>query len=143
MPLEIAKENLRGSYKKHTDREYWGVYYSNKAGHGPSVISVYVGMNRDTIKSIPKNIRTHDSPLSLKRDERPKKLDEKAERHVERLIREDPFITYRSLLFYLEKGSIKVLRATIIACIQSVGFGSYCAAYNPFLTDTHENWTED
>ncbi|KAI8885642.1 hypothetical protein K501DRAFT_179451, partial [Backusella circina FSU 941] len=123
--------------------EYWGVYYSNKAGHGTSVISVYVGKNRDRVKSIIKNIRTHNSLLPLSGGRKPKKLDERAERHVERLIREDPFITYKSLLFYLEKASIKVLRVTIIAYVQSVGFGSYCAAHKPYLTDRHVNWTEN
>ncbi|KAI8879899.1 hypothetical protein K501DRAFT_139609, partial [Backusella circina FSU 941] len=128
------KENLHGSYKNHTDREYWGVYWLNKSGHGP----VYVGMNHDTVKSILKNIKMRDSSLPLKGGGRPKRLDERAERHIERFIREDPFITYKSLLFYLEKASIKVLRATIIACVQSVGFGSYYAAHKPRFTDTHK-----
>ncbi|KAI8881043.1 hypothetical protein K501DRAFT_189929, partial [Backusella circina FSU 941] len=80
-------------------------------------ISVYVGMNRDTVKSILKNIKTRDSPLALKGAGRPRKLDERAESHVERFIREDPFITHKSLPFYLERVTIKVSRVTIIACV--------------------------
>ncbi|KAI8890846.1 hypothetical protein K501DRAFT_167334, partial [Backusella circina FSU 941] len=75
-----------------------------------------------TVKSILKNIKMRYSLIPLKGGGRPKKLDEGAERRAERLIREGPFITYKLLLLYLEMASIKVLRITIIACVQSVDF---------------------
>jgi hypothetical protein len=52
MQIEISTENLHGSYEKHTEREYWGVYWLNKTGHGPGAISAHVGMNREIVKSV-------------------------------------------------------------------------------------------
>jgi hypothetical protein len=66
MQIEISTENLRGSYKKHTEREYCGVYWLNKTGHGPGAISAHVGMNRETVKSVRKKLKISDSPLPLK-----------------------------------------------------------------------------
>jgi hypothetical protein len=73
MQIEFSTENLRGSYKNHTEREYWGVYWLSKTGHGPTAIALYVGMNRDTVKSIIKIIKTSNSPLPSKGGGRPKK----------------------------------------------------------------------
>jgi hypothetical protein len=58
------------------------------------------------------------------------------------------------LEFYLLNASIKVSRPTVIACVQSLGFGSYYAAHKPRLSDKHKkrrllwaqqhvNWTEE
>jgi transposase len=54
-------------------------------------------MNRETVKSILKKLKTSDSSLPLKGGGRPKKITKRAEQHVGRLIREDPFITYKML----------------------------------------------
>jgi hypothetical protein len=154
MQIEISTENLRGSYKKLTKREYWRVYWLNKTGHGPGVISTYVGMNRETVKSVLKKLKISDSPLPLKGGGRPKKITERAGRHVERLIREGLFITYNMLQIYLMDASINVSRPTVIACVRDLGFGSYYAAHKSRLTDKHKerrlpwaqqrvNWTEE
>jgi hypothetical protein len=100
MQIEISTENLRGSYKKHTEREYCGVYWLNKTGHDPGAISAHVGMNRETIKSALKKLKISDLPLPLKGGGRPKTITERAGRYVERLIREDPFITYKCSIFH-------------------------------------------
>ena len=138
MQIEFSTENLRGSYKNHTEREYWSVYWLNKTGHGPPAIALYVGMNRDTVKSILKKIKTSESPLPSKGSGRPKKITSRAERQVEKLIREDPFITYKTLQSHLLDASIRVSRPTVIACVQSLGFGSYYAAHKPRLIDKHK-----
>jgi hypothetical protein len=78
MQIQTSTENLRGSYKKHTERENWGVYCLNKTGHGPGAISAYVGMNRETVKLVLKKLKTGNSPLPLKGGGRPKKITERA-----------------------------------------------------------------
>ncbi|KAI8887897.1 hypothetical protein K501DRAFT_125156, partial [Backusella circina FSU 941] len=92
-------------------------------------ISAYVGVNRKTIKSIIIKLKTSDSPLPLKGVGGPKKFDERAERQMERLIREGLFIPYNLLLFHLQKVSIKVSQVAIIVYIQSIGSGSYYVAH--------------
>jgi hypothetical protein len=111
-------------------------------------------MNRETVKSVLKKLKISDSPLPSKGGRRPKTITERAGRYVERLIREDSFITYKMLEIYLMDSSLKVSRPTVIACVRDLGFGSYYAAHKPRLTDKHKerqllwtqqhvNWTEE
>lgn len=78
----------------------------------------------------------------------------RAQRHMERLVRKNPSITYDDLRLNLKGAGINVCRATVISSLREIGFGSYFAAHKPRLTERHKkrrlswalshvNWTSD
>ncbi|CAO3680717.1 unnamed protein product [Rhizopus stolonifer] len=111
-------------------------------------------MPKSTVHNIIKRIEETGSLLSKKQSGAPKKIDERASRHLQRVIREDPFASYAQLQTELDRMGIMVSRQTVIVCLKSLGFGSYFAAHKTGLTEVnmkkrlhwaieHVNWTDD
>lgn len=111
-------------------------------------------MKIPTVHHIIKKIKGKGSPLPLKNLGRPTKIDERDLRHLEHIIRADPFASYDQLRLELSHFHVNVSRNTVISYCKSLGFGSYSAAHKPALTPKHRdrrlrwakervNWTVD
>jgi hypothetical protein len=60
----ITQLQPRGTYQKHTEREYWGVYWLRyKVNWSLRRISLAIEISKATVQSIIKRIDTKDSPL--------------------------------------------------------------------------------
>ncbi|KAG1452589.1 hypothetical protein G6F46_005487 [Rhizopus delemar] len=117
-------------------------------------IAKLVGLNRSTVQDIKTKINNYGSPLPHKQTGRPLKINERTERHLNRVIREDPFASYKEINMELAKLDIFVCIETLRSYVDRLDFKSYRAAHKPRLTARHRksrlrwvkehlNWTED
>lgn len=78
-------------------KKFWGIYYLKKAELRElslKKIGDILGYPKSAIQSMVNRVNTSGSPLPQRRQGAPKKLNEKAERSLARVIKETPFITY-------------------------------------------------
>ncbi|KAG1576871.1 hypothetical protein G6F46_006587 [Rhizopus delemar] len=117
-------------------------------------IAELVGLNRSTAQDIKTKIDDYGSPLPHKQTGRPLKINERTERHLSRIIREDPFASYKEINVELAKLDVFVSIETLRSYVDRLDFKSYRAAHKPRLTARHRkiklrwpkedpNWTED
>ncbi|EIE80428.1 hypothetical protein RO3G_05133 [Rhizopus delemar RA 99-880] len=113
-----------------------------------------VGLNRSTVQDIKTKIDDYGSPLPHKQTDRPLKINERTERHLNRIIREDHFASYKEINMELAKLDVFVCIETLRLYVDRLDFKSYRAAHKPRLTARHRksrlrwakehlNWTED
>ncbi|CEG63295.1 hypothetical protein RMATCC62417_00463 [Rhizopus microsporus] len=111
-------------------------------------------MFKSTVQKVIHRIREIGSPLPRKTPGSLKKLSERAQRHLERIIRSSPFASYDSVRFELQQAEITISRQTVINYLWEMGFKSYFAAHKPSLTEAnkkrrlrwalnHANWTQE
>ncbi|KAG1045122.1 hypothetical protein G6F43_011340 [Rhizopus delemar] len=100
-------------------------------------ITEIIGLNKSAEQDIRAKIDNYGSPLSHKQTGRPLKINERTERHLKRIIREDPFTFYKEINMELAKPDV-----------------FYRAAHKPRLTARHRksrlhwakehiNWIKD
>ncbi|KAG1487999.1 hypothetical protein G6F54_012320 [Rhizopus delemar] len=117
-------------------------------------IADLVELNRSTMQDIKTKIDDYGSPLPHKQTDRPLEINERTVRHLNRIIREDPFASYKEINIELAKLDIFVCIETLRSYVDRLDFKSYRAAHKPRLTTRHRksrlrwakehlNWTED
>jgi transposase len=74
--------------------EHSGVYFL-RTHRTIREIAELVGWNKYTVQDIKVNIDNYGSPLPHKQTSRPLKINERIERHVKRIIREDHSASYK------------------------------------------------
>lgn len=128
----------RGSYIKIDDKMHWGVYWLNKEGYSNTVIGKKVGLPRETVRTIVKRIEETNTPLPRQSTGRPKKINPRGLRHLERAVIRDPFMSIQQARDELKRNNINVCRDTVVSYLRDLGFKSYYAVHKPALTDTHK-----
>ncbi|KAG1050564.1 hypothetical protein G6F43_007173 [Rhizopus delemar] len=113
-----------------------------------------VRLNKSTVQDIKTKIDDYGSPLPHKQTGRPLKINERTERHLNRIIREDPFASYKEINVKLAKLDVFVCIKTLRSYVDRLDFKSYRAPHKPRLTAKHRksrlrwakehlNWTQD
>jgi transposase len=87
---------------KQKKSKAWWVYLI-RTHHTIREIAELVGLNKSTLQDIKAKIDNYGSPLPHKQTGRPLKINERIERHVKRIIREDPFASYKEIDMELAK----------------------------------------
>ncbi|OAD79990.1 Homeodomain-like DNA binding domain-containing transcription factor [Phycomyces blakesleeanus NRRL 1555(-)] len=77
-----SSENTHGSYEKADPYKYRCIMYMHLANYGATQISLVVGMSLSTIKCIIKRVDKTGSPEPRKGSGRPRKIDERTEKHL-------------------------------------------------------------
>ncbi|KAG1449840.1 hypothetical protein G6F55_009978 [Rhizopus delemar] len=117
-------------------------------------IADLVGLNKSTVQNIKARIDDYGSPLPHRQIGRPLKINERTERHLKRIIREDPFASFKEINVELAKLDVFVNIETLRLYVDRLAFKSYRAAHKPRLTarhcksrlcwaKEHLNWTKD
>ena len=157
MSAQISKDCTRPliiSEDETKESKAWGVFYLLRTHHTIREIADLVGLNRSTVQDIKTKIDDYGSPLPHKQTGRPLKINERTERHLNRIIREDPFTSYKEINVELAKLDVFVSIETLRSYVDRLDFKSYRAAHKPRLTARHRksrlrwakehlNWTED
>ncbi|OAD77090.1 Homeodomain-like DNA binding domain-containing transcription factor [Phycomyces blakesleeanus NRRL 1555(-)] len=90
-----SSENTHGSYEKANPYKYGCIMYMHLANYGATQISLVVGMSLSTVKYIIKRVDETGSPEPRKGSGRPRKIDERTERHLVQIFQlvteKDPF----------------------------------------------------
>ncbi|EIE77464.1 hypothetical protein G6F46_009476 [Rhizopus delemar] len=97
-------------------------------------IAELVGLNRSTVQDIKTKIDNYGGPLPHKQTGRPLKINESTERHLNRIIREDLFASYKEINMGLAKLDGFVCIETLRSYVYRLDFKSYRAAHKPRLT---------
>ncbi|KAG1469256.1 hypothetical protein G6F56_003358 [Rhizopus delemar] len=153
MSTSDSSNAARGPYLP-LEEKVLGHLLPSQARCSLSGIKGTVEMPMSTVHNIIKRIEETGRLLPKKQPEASKKIDQRASRHLQRVIREDPFAPYAQLQMELNAMDIMVSRQTVIACLKSLGFGFCFVAHKPRLTEVnmkkrfrwameHVNWTED
>ncbi|KAG1448005.1 hypothetical protein G6F46_011182 [Rhizopus delemar] len=110
----------------------WGFYL--RTHHTVREIVELVGLNRYTVQGIKTKIDNYNSPLPHKQTDRPLKVNERTERHLNRIIREDPFASYKEIKMELAKLDVFVSIKIPCSYVDRLDFKSYRATHKPRLT---------
>lgn len=93
-------------------------------------------MSKSTVQSVIQRINQKGSPLpDHGTGAANKKLSERDERSLVRIVRKDPFVLYNQILAELRSHEIHISKPTLVRYLHAQGFGSYFAAHKPKLTD--------
>ena len=87
-PLIIYEDETKES-------KAWVFFYLLRTHHTIREIAELVGLNKSTVQDIKVKIDNYGSPLPHKQTGRPLKINERTERHLRRIIRENPFASYK------------------------------------------------
>jgi transposase len=145
-PLIISEDEIKS--------KACGVFYPHRTHHTIRKIAKLVGLNKSTVQDIKTKIDNYGSPLPHKHTDRPLKIDERTERHLKRISREDPFAFYKEINTKLAKLDIFVCIEIPRSYVVRLDFKPYRAAHKPTLTTRHRksrlrwvkehiNWTKD
>jgi transposase len=132
----------------------WEVFYLLRIHHTIREIEELVGLNKSTVRNIKARIDNYGSPLPYKQTGQPLKINERTERHLKRIIREDPFASFKEITMELARLNVFVCIETLRSYVNRFDFKSYRAVHKPRLTARHNkdrllwakehiNWTED
>ena len=78
-------------------------FYLLRTHHTIREIAELVGLNKSTVQDIKAKIDSYGSPSSHKQTGHSLKINERIERHLKRIIREDPFAFYKEINMVLAK----------------------------------------
>jgi transposase len=131
-----------------------GIFYLLRTHYTIREIAELVGLNKSTVQNIKARIDGYGSPLPHKQIGLPLKINEWTERHLKRIIREDPFASFKEINMELAVLDAFVSRETLRSYVDRLDFKSYRAAHKPRLTarrrkcrplwaKEHLNWTKD
>ena len=94
-----------------------GFFYLLRTHHTIRETAELVGLNESTVHAIKAKVDNDVSPYPHKHTGRPLKIDKRTERHLKRIIREDPFASYKEINMELAKlnvfGCIETLRSYV------------------------------
>ncbi|KAG2206526.1 hypothetical protein INT47_008543 [Mucor saturninus] len=137
-----------------SESKLWGVYWLHKHGVSQSAISRTTELSTSTVHNILKRVKETGSPLPKKAPGASKKINERSQRALERVVRSKPTMSYNDLKMELDRADVNACRATVISSLKDMEFGSYFAAHKPRLTQKHRdrrlrwarshvNWTKE
>ncbi|KAG1048880.1 hypothetical protein G6F43_008762 [Rhizopus delemar] len=117
-------------------------------------IAELVVLNKSTVQNVKARIDDYSSSLPHRQIGRPLKINERTERHLKRIIREDPFASFKEINVELTKLNVFVSIETLRSYVDRLDFKSYRAPHKPRLTarrrksrlrwaKEHLNWTKD
>ncbi|OAD72040.1 Homeodomain-like DNA binding domain-containing transcription factor [Phycomyces blakesleeanus NRRL 1555(-)] len=135
MPIQKFRKSSRGSYRPRKEEKYWGVFYLLKTDLTLREIAAIVEMKLPSVQTVKKRIQVYGNPLPRKSTGAPRKVDERTERHLERIVREDPFTSYNQLRKALSSMSINICRNMVIDYVKRLDFKSCISAHKSRLTE--------
>ncbi|RCH99784.1 hypothetical protein CU097_012745 [Rhizopus azygosporus] len=97
-----TSDNTQSSYQKREIKKYWGDFWPDKVDFTLCRISDIIQMPKSSVQKVIDRIREAGSPLSKKVSGASRKLCERSQRHLERIIRRSPFVSYDSVRFKLQ-----------------------------------------
>lgn len=98
--------------------------------HISQTLGIPLSTVSETIKRNPERINGESSP----RSGRPKSYTERDRRHIIRIIRRDPFITYPALRL---RAGLDISSTTFLKILKESGYGHWRAKKRPKLTEEH------
>ena len=101
------------------------------SGVTPYRIQKNYGVPESSTRSIVSNALIRHNPDFKPRSERPRKLTIRDERHILRIIRRDPKITYKNLI---AEAGVQVSHDTIYRMLKEEGITNWLAKKRPLLT---------
>ena len=111
-------------------------FYLLGTHHAIRGISELVGLNKFTVQDIKIKLN-YDNPLPHKQTGRPLKINERTERHLKKIIRENLFVYYKEINMELTKLDVFVCIEILRSYLDQVDFKSYRAAHKPRLIARH------
>ena len=104
-PLIISKDETKES-------KACVVFYLLRIHHIIKETVELVGLNRSTVQNIKARIDDYGSPLPHKQIGRPMRINERTERYLKRIIREDPFASYKEI-------NMELAKLDVFVCIET------------------------
>jgi hypothetical protein len=89
------------------------------------------------VQDIKAKVDNYGSPYPHKHTGRPLKTDKRTERHLKRIIREDPFAPYKEINMELAKLNVFGCIETLRSYVDRLDFKSHRAAHKSRLTARH------
>ncbi|KAL9536826.1 hypothetical protein MBANPS3_012333, partial [Mucor bainieri] len=97
-----------------------------------------VGWHKSTVQSITERIKTTGTPMPGHSTGAPKKLIERDERLLKRVVRKDPFLSsFEHIIAESALSQINISKPTLVCYLDAQGFKSYFAAHKPRFTPKH------
>lgn len=106
-----------------SESKLWGVYWLLKYGIGQSEISRTVELPMSTVHNILKRDKSTGTPLPKKASGAPKKINERAQRALQRAVRSKPTMHYNDL-------KLELIGADVISSLKDIGFGSLLPTFD-------------
>lgn len=113
-----SKGKTRGPYGPSKEENFWGVFYLNKHGVTCSDIARAVELPKSTVQTIISRIWETGSPLPKKSPGSPKKINERAQRQIERTVKKNPSISYGKLKLEMKEAGLDVCKSTISSSLK-------------------------
>jgi transposase len=146
-PLSSISGNRR-RHSEHTPYQRGLAAGAITYGARPCQLQKNFGISRHTTRTIVDNVLVRHNGESKLRSGRPKKLSIRDERHVLRIVRRDPKITYKNLA---EKAGVSVSHDTLYRLLKGEGITNWLCKKRPLLTPemagkryawalAHEHW---
>ena len=89
------------------------VFYLLGTHHTIREIAGLVGLNKSTVQDIKAKIDNYGSHLPHKQTDLPLKINERTERHLKRITREDPFASYKEI-------NMELVKLEVFVCIETL-----------------------
>jgi len=105
-----------------------------KASVGPTKISNLLSIPESTVRGIIKRNQNSTTPIKNKRTGRPRKLSEREERYILRIVRQEPKLTYTELEAKLR---FHISRKTYYRILKRYGIINRLAKKRPHLEEDH------
>jgi transposase len=130
-----------------------GLFYLLGTHHAIREIAELVGLNKSTVQDIKIKINNYGSPLPHKQTRRPLEINERTKRCLKRIVREDPFASYKEINMESAKLDVFVRIEILRSYVDRLDFKSYRAAHKARWTARHRkirlqwvkeylNWTK-
>ncbi|KAK9760707.1 hypothetical protein K7432_014982 [Basidiobolus ranarum] len=139
--VEIPIKRLqdpKGSEQEVKKTKLTTVFYLQQLGISQHDISTMIDMKRTTVQSAIGRIAETGTTLAGKSTGRPSTFDKYTKRHLERIIRKDPFQTIEMIRDKLRLMGKTVCRSTVKEWIKQLGFKYSSPASKPKLSDTQK-----
>jgi transposase len=136
--VHIAIKKLqdpKGSKSEIKKMKLSAIFYLTQLGFSQYDISNMIDMKRTTVEGAINRVATTGTTLTGKSMGRPSSFDDYTKRHLERIIRSDPFQTIETLQGQLRSMSKNVSRTTVKNWVKKLGFKYRSAASKPKLSD--------
>ena len=128
-------------------------FYLLRTHHTIREIAELVGLNKSIVQDIKAKIDNYGNPSPHKQTDHLLKINKRIEMHLKRIIREDPFVSYKEINMELAKQDVFVCIETPRSYEVRFDFKLYRAAHKSTLTTRHHksrlrwakehiNWSE-
>ena len=132
--LRTPLSSISGNRRRHTEYSpYQRDVIAGAIAHGakPSQLTRQFEISRRTVRTIVSNVLVRHNGETKPRSGRPRKLSIRDERHILRIVRRDPKITYKNLI---AKVGVDVSHDTVYRMLKEQGITNWIAKKRPLLT---------